>query len=93
MTIGPYTHIQAAKIGNHVSIGANCSVGSFCIINDNVRVEDGTVLPASSVWASGSVVAGRPARVVGELGEGWGGVEGGPGAEERERWANAGNKK
>jgi hypothetical protein len=63
------------------------------VIKDNVRVLDYTVLPAGSVWASGSVVGGRPGRVVGELGEGWGagGVEGGPGMEARELWRGVGN--
>ena len=59
-----------------------------------MRVLDDTALPAGSVWASGSVVGGRPGRVVGELGEGWGagGVEGGPGMEARELWRGVGNK-
>lgn len=91
--IGPHTHINAATIGSYVSIGAHCTVGNMVVIKDNVRVLDHTVLPAGSVWASGSVVAGRPARVVGELGEGWGagGVEGGPGMEARELWRGVGN--
>lgn len=62
------------------------------IIKDNVKVLDHTVLPAGSVWSSGGIVAGRPGRVVGELGDGWGsgGVEGGPGAQAREMWAGVG---
>ena len=64
------------------------------VIKDNVKILDHAVLPAGSVWASGSVVGGRPGRVVGELGEGWGagGVEGGPGMEARELWRGVGNK-
>ena len=64
----------------------------MCIVKDNVRVLEGTVLPAGSVWASGCVVGGRPARVVGEVGEGWGSVEGGmgPGGRAREVWAGVG---
>jgi dynactin-5 len=91
--IGPHTHVNAATIGSHVSIGAHCSVGNMVVIKDNVRILDHTVLPAGSVWASGSVVGGRPGRVVGELGEGWGagGVEGGPGMEARELWRGVGN--
>jgi dynactin-5 len=91
--IGPHTHVNAATIGSHVSIGAHCTVGNMVVIKDNVRVLDYTVLPAGSVWASGSVVGGRPGRVVGELGEGWGagGVEGGPGMEARELWRGVGN--
>jgi acetyltransferase-like isoleucine patch superfamily enzyme len=91
--IGAHTHINAATIGSHVSIGAHCSVGNMVVIKDNVRILDYTVLPAGSVWASGSVVGGRPGRVVGELGEGWGagGVEGGPGMEARELWRGVSN--
>lgn len=73
------------------------------LIKDNVKILDGTVLPANSVWASGSVIAGRPGRVVGELGEGWasstsaaaGGasVDEGVGVKSRERWAAVGNRK
>lgn len=69
------------------------------IIKDNVHVEDHSVLPAGSMWASGTVVAGKPGRVVGEVGEAWGGVEGGVGVGGvalvggRERWASVGNKR
>lgn len=75
------------------------------IIKDNVKVEDDTVLPQGSVWRSGVVVAGRPGRVVGGLGEGWtngaageggggGAGAGGAGGMEgwgRELWASVGN--
>ncbi len=68
------------------------------IIKDNVRVEDDTVLPAGTVWRSGVVVAGRPGRVVGRVGEGWavgggGGAGGGGGVEGlvRELWGSVGN--
>ena len=84
--IAPNTVIQAAQIGSHVSIGRDCVVGNMVIIKDYVRVLDGSHLVAGSVWPSFSVVAGRPARVVGEVGEGWGVLEGGPGGESRERW-------
>ena len=97
--IGSNAHIRAATIGSHVYIGANCVVGNLCIIKDNVRVEDGAVLPANSMWASGRVVAGSPARVVGEVGEAWGLFEGGAGVGDvalvgsRERWVSVGNRK
>jgi len=100
--IGANTHIRAAEIRSNVHIGANVTVGNFVVIKENVRILDGAVLPANSVWASNSVVAGSPARVVFELGEGWGGggsSGGGTGGDEllgvrsRERWAMVGNKK
>ena len=75
------------------------TVGNLCIIKDNVRVEDGAVLPAGSMWASGCVVAGSPGRVVGEVGEAWWGFEGGVGVGgvalvgSRERWLAVGNKR
>ena len=73
------------------------------IIKENVRILDGAVLPANSVWSSGCVVGGRPGRVVGSVGEGWGERAGSAGAGKtgedgvgvrgRERWAGVGNKR
>lgn len=100
--IGANSHIRAAEIRSNVHIGAGVSIGNFCVIKENVRILDGAVLPANSVWASNSVVAGSPARVVGEVAEGWGGGgSGGSGAggdelvgvRSRERWAAVGNKR
>jgi dynactin-5 len=45
-------------------------VGKFAIIKDYVRILDGSVVPPNMVIPSFSVVAGRPARVVGEIAEG-----------------------
>ncbi len=72
------------------------------IIKDCVRVEDDTVLPPNTVWRSGVVVAGRPARVVGRVGEGWvnggeregdtaAGGEGGFEGWGKSLWASVGN--
>lgn len=99
--IGPNSHIRAAEIRSNVYIGAGVTVGNFCVIKENVKVLDGAVLPANSVWASNSVVGGSPARVVGELAEAWGGggtTASGAGDElvgvrSRERWAAVGNKR
>jgi dynactin-5 len=98
--IGPNTHIRAAEIRSNVYIGADCTIGNMVMIKDNVKILDGTVLPANTIWASGTVVAGRPGRVVGEIGEGWASnsgtsgstVDEGVGVRSRERWAAAGNK-
>ncbi|OCK84345.1 dynactin subunit 5 [Lepidopterella palustris CBS 459.81] len=77
--IGPNTTISAISISSHVHIGAGCVIHPFAIIKDNVKILPNTVVPAHMVIPSGSVVAGRPARVVGEVGEGWGVSAGGAG--------------
>ena len=51
-------------------IGQNVVVGEMAIIKDYVRVLDGTVVPSHMVIPSFSIVAGKPARVVGEVPEG-----------------------
>ena len=68
--VGPSSIIEAALIGSHVNIGASVVVGKFAIIKDYVRILDGSVVPPNMVIPSFSVVAGRPARVVGEIAEG-----------------------
>jgi len=99
--VGANTHIRAAEIRSNVQIGANCTIGNMCTIKDNVKILDGTVLPDYSNWASGTIVAGRPARIVGELGPGWGSggagggtsVDEGIGVRSRERYAAVNTKK
>lgn len=68
--VGQGTLVQAASVGNHVHIGKGCTVGEFSIIKDYVKILDGTVVPANMVIPSFSIVAGRPASVVGEIPEG-----------------------
>jgi len=68
--VGTSSIIEAALIGSHVKIGSNVVVGKFAIIKDYVRILDGSVVPPNMVIPSFSVVAGRPARVVGEIAEG-----------------------
>lgn len=84
--IGPSSIVEAALIGSHVHIGSNVVIGKFVIIKDYVKVLDGSVVPANMVIPSFSVVAGRPARVVGEVMEGE--LEGFDG---RERYRSVGN--
>lgn len=98
--IGPNTHVRAAEIKSNVYIGANCTIGNMVMIKDNVKILDGTVLPANTVWAGGSIIAGRPGRVIGEVGEAWAStgtsgstVDEGVGVRSRERWAAVGNKR
>ncbi|PHH62956.1 hypothetical protein CDD81_6381 [Ophiocordyceps australis] len=68
--IGHGSVVQAATVGSHVHIGRECVVGEFAIVKDYVRILDGAVVPPMMVIPSFSVVAGRPARVVGEVPEG-----------------------
>ncbi|KAK1589926.1 dynactin Arp1 p25 subunit [Colletotrichum navitas] len=68
--VGQNTVIQAASLGSHIHIGRDCVIGEFAIVKDYVRVLEGTVVPPNMVIPSFSVVAGQPARVVGEVPEG-----------------------
>ncbi|KAF2740252.1 trimeric LpxA-like protein [Polyplosphaeria fusca] len=74
--VGPNCTISAISISSHVHVGANTIIHPFAIIKENVKILPNSVIPANMVIPSGSVVGGRPARVVGEVGEGWG-VSGG----------------
>jgi dynactin-5 len=47
------------------------------MIKENVKILPDTVIPGNMIIPPGSVVGGRPARVVGEVGEGWGVTAGG----------------
>lgn len=69
---GPNSVIEAISISSHVHVGENCVLQPFCIIKENVKILPHTIVPANMVVASNSVVGGRPGRVVGEVGEGWG---------------------
>ncbi|KAF2122626.1 trimeric LpxA-like protein [Lophiotrema nucula] len=77
--VGPQCTISAISISSHVHIGANTIIQPFAIIKENVKVLPNSVIPANMVIPSGSVVGGRPARIVGEVGEGWGVAGGGGG--------------
>ncbi|KAF2686704.1 trimeric LpxA-like protein [Lentithecium fluviatile CBS 122367] len=77
--VGPNCAISAITIASHVHIGANVTIHPFAIIKENVKILPNSVIPANMVIAPGSVVGGQPARVVGEVGEGWGVSGGGAG--------------
>ncbi|KAF9692753.1 hypothetical protein EKO04_009131 [Ascochyta lentis] len=77
--VGPNCTISAISISSHVHIGANVTIQPFAIIKENVKILPHTVVPTNMVIASGSVVGGQPARVIGEVGEGWGVGGGGAG--------------
>lgn len=83
--VGERAVVEAATVGNHVSIGKEAVVGAMAILKDFVVVLDGAVVPAAMVVPSWCVVGGRPARIVGEVGEGFG-VEGAEGGMARERY-------
>ncbi|KAL2170375.1 hypothetical protein VTG60DRAFT_4961 [Thermothelomyces hinnuleus] len=68
--VGPGAVVQAASIGSHVHIGSQAVIGEFAIIKDYVRILDGTVVPPNMVIPSFSIVAGQPARLIGEVPEG-----------------------
>ena len=68
--VGAGSIIEAALIGSHVNIGSNVVVGKFAIIKDFVKILDNSVVPPNMVIPSFAIVAGRPARIVGEVAEG-----------------------
>ncbi|KAL1954111.1 hypothetical protein VTO42DRAFT_1735 [Malbranchea cinnamomea] len=87
--VGENAVVEAASVGNHVQIGRDAVIGSMAILKDYVVVLDGAVVPPGMVVPSWCVVGGRPARVVGEVGEGFG-VEGADGGLARERYRAVG---
>jgi dynactin-5 len=87
--IGERAVVEAASVGNHVHIGKDVVVGSMAILKDFAYVLDGAVVPPAMVVPSWCVVGGAPARIVGELGEGYG-VEGADGGLARDRYRMVG---
>jgi dynactin 5 len=75
--VGPGAIIEAATIGNNVWIGPRAVIGKLAILRDGCRVLEDTVVPPSMMVGAGDVVAGKPARRVGDVGwsEGWEGRE------------------
>jgi len=63
----------------------------FCIVRENVKVLPNTVVPGLMVVPPGCVVGGRPGRVVGEVGEGWGVSPGVAGGGTGEGWVEGGD--
>ena len=70
--IGKYTRIgddcviEAASIGRGCDISNDCVLLPRCILKDYVKVEAGAVIAADMVIPPFSIVAGSPARIVGE---------------------------
>ncbi|KAF2452927.1 dynactin [Lineolata rhizophorae] len=92
--IGPGSTVSAASIGSHVHIGENSILQAGVIVKDCVKILPGSIVPANMVVPSFSVVGGQPARVVGELGEGWGvspgGMSGGATTTSSGEWVEGG---
>lgn len=70
--IGPGTYVASVAISSHVHIGANCVLSPFCMLKEGSRVLPNTVVPPNMVVPAGCIVAGRPARIIGEVGDGSG---------------------
>ena len=80
-------------IESHVWIGEGVVIGKFAILKEGCKVLEGTVVPGGMVVTSGMVVGGRPGRIVGECGVGWGVGVGGEeveGGDMREMWRTIG---
>lgn len=67
--IGEGSVIEAAVIGTGCIIGKNCVLSKRCILKDYVNVLDNSVVPADMVIPPFCIVAGNPARIVGEMPE------------------------
>lgn len=76
---GPGAVISSVSIASHVHIGDRAVLHPFSIIGPNAKVLPDTIVPAQMLVPAGCVVGGQPARVVGEVGEGWGVSAGGGG--------------
>lgn len=87
--VGERSIVEAATVGNHVHIGREVVIGNMAILKDFAYVLDGAVVPAGMVVPSWCVVGGRPARIIGEVGEGYG-VDGAEGGMARERYSLVG---
>lgn len=85
--VGQGTYISSAVIYSHVHIGANCVLGPFSLVKESSKILANTVVPANMVIPAGAIVAGRPARIVGEVGDGFG--QGG--GAEVEEWVEGGD--
>ena len=86
--VGPNCVIEAASIGDRVHVGAGSVLGRFAILKEGCRVLEGTVVPGGMVVPSGCVVGGRPGRLLGDVGDGYGFGE--MGGDLRELWRRTG---
>ncbi|KAH7732014.1 dynactin 5 [Aphelenchoides avenae] len=61
--------IAAVAVGSYVHIGKNVTIGQSCVIKDCCEIRPNSVVPADTVIPPFSIVAGNPAKVIGELPE------------------------
>lgn len=87
--VGPGAFVQAASVGSYVFIGKDAVVGNGCVIRDGVKILEGSIMVPGMVAPSGVIVGGRPAKIIGELPDGWGLPGSGTGAED-EKWVEGG---
>ena len=85
--IGPNTHVSSASISNHVYVGANSVLSPLCIVKEGSKILPGTVVPPGMTVPAGTIVGGRPAKILGDVGDGWGQGGGGEG----EEWVEGGD--
>jgi len=69
VVVGEGSILNSAAVGSYVDIGSDCVVGRRCVLKDCCRLLAGTVLPPETVVPPFAVMAGSPARQVGELPE------------------------
>ena len=66
-------HVGHGAIIHGASLGTQCMIGMNAVVMDDVQVGEGCIvgalafLKAQSTWAPRSIVAGNPAKVIGEV--------------------------
>lgn len=69
VTIGHGAVVHARKIGNRVMVGMNSTILEQVEIGDNCIIAAGALVPEGMKIPNGSMVAGIPAKIKGELKE------------------------
>lgn len=68
-------HVGHGAVVHGASLGRQCMIGMNAVIMDDVQVGEGTIvgalsfLKAGSQWPDRTIVAGHPAKVIGEVSE------------------------
>ena len=70
--VGENAWVGAASVGSFVVVGRDAVIGNGCVIRDGVKILDGAIMVPGMVAPRGVIVGGRPARILGELPDGWG---------------------
>uniref|UniRef100_A0A914WB86 Dynactin subunit 5 n=1 Tax=Plectus sambesii TaxID=2011161 RepID=A0A914WB86_9BILA len=65
--VGSDSIVVAAQVGSYVHIGKNCVIGRSAVIRDCCAILDGSVIAPDTVVPPFTVMAGSPAKVIGEL--------------------------